>query len=96
MTSQGMTAAEFSFFRSFFNLLFSSVLLRMKAVHITEGITRKHLPALLIRCGIGAINFIIVLYVIKLLPLTIYFMISQMAPFLTALLAWLWLGEAIT
>lgn len=36
------------------------------------------------------------MYVVKLLPLTIFFMISQMAPFLTALLAWIWLNETIT
>lgn len=96
MITQGMTAAEYSLFRSFFNMIFAFLLLRSSNVGIFEGVTKEHVPALLIRCGVGTLNFILVMYVVKLLPLTIFFMISQMAPFLTALIAWIWLNESIT
>ena len=96
MVTQGMTAAEYSLFRSTFNMIFAFLLLRSKNVGVFEGVTREHIPALLIRCGVGTLNFILVMYCVKLLPLTIFFMISQMAPFLTALIAWMWLSESIS
>jgi drug/metabolite transporter (DMT)-like permease len=96
MVTQGMTAAEYSLFRSAFNMICAILLLRSQNIRVFEGVTREHVPALLIRCGVGTLNFILVMYCVKLLPLTIYFMISQMAPFFTALIAWIWLSESIT
>ena len=52
--------------------------------------------ALYLRCGVGTICFILVMYILKFLPLTIFFMIFQTAPFLTAVISWLWLREVIT
>lgn len=48
------------------------------------------------RCSVGTFSFIVAMYAVKLLPLTLYFVINQTAPFMTALLAWFWLNESIT
>ena len=91
-----MTAAEFALARSFFNMIAAFLMLKQQKIGLTEGIEKSHMPALYLRCGVGTICFILVMYILKILPLTIFFMIFQTAPFLTAIIAWVWLGESIS
>ena len=83
MNTQGMTAGEFAFARSFFNMIAAYFMLKQQKISLTQGIEKEHLPALYLRCGVGTICFIIVMYILKILPLTIFFMIFQTAPCLT-------------
>ena len=51
---------------------------------------------LLVRCISGTICFITLTFAVKYLPLAIFFVMFNACPFLTAIMACLWLKEIIT
>lgn len=61
-----------------------------------RAVTRELAWPLLIRCVAGALAFITVTTALPLLPLVLFQVITNMTPFLAALLACLWLGEKLS
>jgi drug/metabolite transporter (DMT)-like permease len=96
MNDFGMSAPEFAFVRSFFNMCASRALLGYSGVGVWDGVMEKHHMSLFLRCFAGTFVFTGMMYVVKILPLTIFFMIFQTSPFIVALIAWLWLNESMT
>ena len=60
-----------------------------------SGIPKELNCTLLTRCIIGTFSFIIFSLTVKYIPLGIFFIIFNSAPFLTAILSYFWTGDRI-
>ena len=96
MTQDSMSAYELSFFRSIFNLMASSLYLKLAGDSLRDNIDHTNWKILLIRCISGSICFLFFVVCVEYLPLAIFFVIYNAVPFFVALMACLWLKEVIT
>ncbi len=96
MNSEGLAAAEFVFFRSLVNILVARFLLYRRGLNVTSGIAQEHIVPIYLRSIIGTLASILVIYIVKILPLTLFFIIFQTSPILMAVMSWAWLREPIS
>jgi hypothetical protein len=75
MTSEGLAAAEFVLFRSIVNILVARLLLYHRGLSVTSGIEREHIIPIHMRSILGTLASIMVIYIVKILPLTLFFII---------------------
>ena len=75
MTSEGLAAAEFVLFRSIVNILVARFLLYHRGLSVTSGIEREHIIPIYMRSILGTLASIMVIYIVKILPLTLFFII---------------------
>jgi len=95
LTYRGVVIWEFVFFRSFFNVLASTVIIKYEKVNFFADITKELQPALITRSIIGTSTFIVFSLAVKYLPLGIFFVILHASPFFTAVIAYFWTGDRI-
>lgn len=91
-----MSTFELAFFRSFYNLVASSVYLSLSNAKLKEGLVESKRWVLLTRSISGTICFITLTFSVKYLPLAVFFVSFNACPFLVAIMACLWLRERIT
>ena len=92
----GLRVYELSFFRTaatFVVSLVAALCLRQNPLRDVPSDLRM---PLLIRCLCGSMAFIAVAATVKLIPLTIFQTISNLTPFVSAVFAFLWLGDQLT
>ena len=92
----GVRVFEISFARSILTILSASVCVFVSGQNPFRAVTRDLVWPLAIRCVAGALAFITVTTALPLLPLILFQVITNMTPFLAALLACLWLGEKLS
>ena len=95
-TQDNLSAFELAFFRSVYNLVASCLFLHWSEAKISDGYNSQKRWILYMRCISGTVCFTAFVFSIKYLPLSIFFVILNICPFLMALLACLWLREMIT
>lgn len=96
VTQDSLSTFELAFFRSFYNLVASSMYVAMGDSKLADGIHDSRRMVLFVRCLSGTICFITLTFAVKYLPLAIFFVTFNACPFLTAIMACLWLKELIT
>jgi drug/metabolite transporter (DMT)-like permease len=96
MNSQGLTAAEFALFRGIITILVAKFLLYKDGLNVTSGLQKEHMTPIYLRSIIGTLASILTIYIVKILPLTLFFIIFQTSPILIAVLCWVWLRESIS
>ena len=75
MNSQGLTAAEFALFRGVITILAAKFLLYKDGLNVTSGIEKEHITPIYLRSIIGTLASILTIYIVKILPLTLFFII---------------------
>ena len=91
-----VSSFELTFFRSLFNFMASSFYLVVAKVGLRDNIDATNRHILAIRCVSGSICFLCFVVAIEYLPLAIFFVIMNAAPFFIAVIACLWLKEVIS
>ena len=91
-----VSSFELTFFRSLFNFMASSFYLVVAKVGLRDNIDATNRHILAIRCLSGSICFLCFVVAIEYLPLAIFFVIMNAAPFFIAVIACLWLKEVIS
>ena len=92
LTSRGVVIYEFVFFRSFFNMVASAIIVKYEKKNFFADIPKDLRPTLITRCLIGTFSFIIFSMAVKYLPLGIFFIIFNSSPFITVFLSYFWTG----
>ena len=93
---EGVSVLDFSFYRSSMLLLFIQPIIHcITKKHPVKDLPRNLACLMVTRslCGISAV--ILMSYTITLLPLSVYFVLFNLAPFWTSFLGYLINGEAI-
>ena len=93
--SYGVSVCEINFLRTSCSLIGSVILSVLLGKNPFTGVERGLIPTLLVRCLCGAAAFITVAKAISLMPLTIFQVINNMTPFISGLLACIWLSEKL-
>jgi len=96
ISQDSLSTFELAFFRSFYNLAASSVYLKFSEARLADGLIEEKRWILFTRCVSGTICFITLTFAVKYLPLAVFFVTFNACPFLTAVMACLWLKEIIT
>ena len=96
LTYRGVTALEFAFVRSCFNMLASALLIRKFNEQYFSSIPRNLVRVVVLRAITGTIGFLCFTAAPKYLPLGIFFVVFNSNIFTTALLAFCWLSERIS
>lgn len=76
-------------------LTFSSTALLLYKRNPIRELTKEDIWPLIVRCLASTSSLFIVIVAIKLVPLTIFTVITNMTPFMSFLLAWIWLGDRL-
>ena len=95
ITYRGVTIFEIIFFRSLFNLLASTIIVKHAKVSFFADIKPELRFTLYLRCAVGTVSFAIFSLVVKYIPIGIFFIIFNSSPFMTAILAYFWTGDKI-
>ena len=96
LTNRGVTVYEFAWFRSLFNMIASFLIMKHVKVQIARDIPRLLYFPLAVRSLTGTFAFLCFVGAVYYLPLSIFFIIFNAAPFSTAVLGWCWNREKIT
>ena len=86
---------EISFMRACIYLAFSSTNLLIFKKNPFSELARKDMWPLFVRCAASTSSLFIVIIALKLVPLTIFTVVTNMTPFLSALISWIWLGDKL-
>ena len=87
---------EISFARAVCTLTASIICLLICRQNPYTTLKRDLMVPLFVRCVSGAVAFIAVAKAVQLLPLTIFQVITNMTPFISGILACIWLGEKLS
>ena len=82
--------------RSCVSFAFTLVLVCICGKNPTKEVRRDQIVPLIVRCVSGTTCFIMVTITVKMIPITIFQIISNVAPFNSGLLAFVWLGERLS
>lgn len=85
---------EFSFFRSLVLAITSYALLQSYQIKTDDFPPDCKVP-LVIRCLVGTFTFVITTVSLKILPLSVYTIVTNTSPFMTTVLQYLWIRERI-
>ena len=92
----GATVCEISFISSVFLLVATSLCLRIFKQNPIKAIPRDLVIPLVARSALSTTAYIVVTKIVDLVPLTVFEAIANVAPFVTAIVAYFWLGDKIT
>ena len=93
---RGVPAFEFSFLRSFFNLISSIIQVKSYDEKFFSSVPKRLGMTLLMRCLVGTVGFAAFAIAMQYVPLSVFFVIFNSNPFTTALLSYFWLKEQLT
>lgn len=96
LTNRGVTVYEFAWFRSLFNMIASFFIMKHVKVEVSKDIPSSLYFPLAVRSLTGTFAFLCFVGAVYYLPLSIFFIIFNAAPFSTAVLSWCWNREKIT
>ena len=91
----GAKIPEVSFIRACTYLTFSTTNLFIYKKNPFGEVPRELIFPLVVRCGSSTTALFIVITAIKLVPLTIFSVVTNMTPFVSGLLAWICLGDKL-
>ena len=91
-----VTVAEIALMRSSYSLIFTLILVCICGKNPTKEVRRDQIVPLIVRCLSGTTAFIVVTMTVKMIPLTIFQVITNVTPFISGLLACVWLGERLS
>ena len=92
---KGVSPYELSFLRSAFNLISSSILVWYMQQPLNIQCSGYLKKILVVRCLAGTVSFFFFTFAIKFLPLSIFFIVVNSIPFVSGVLAYLWLNEKL-
>ena len=92
---RNVTNLEMVFFRSLFNLIASTIVIKHAKVSFFADIKRELRSALFLRCAVGTLSFLTFSLAVKYIPIGIFFIILNSSPFVVAILAYFWTGDRI-
>ena len=92
----GASVAEISLLRTVCSVLISLPVLALCGHNPLKSVERDLAGLLVIRCLSGALAFILVITAVKLIPLTIFQIITQVTPFTSGVLACIWVGDKLS
>ena len=95
LTVRDVKIYEFVFFRSFFNMCASALIIKTSGISYFADIPKELRGTLILRCAVGTVSFILFSLAVKYLPLGIFFIIFNSSPFITVFLSYCWTGDRI-
>ena len=95
LTVRDVKIYEFVFFRSFFNMCASALIIKSEKISFFADIPKELRCTLIFRCAIGTVSFMVFSLAVKYLPLGIFFIIFNSSPFITVFLSYCWTGDQI-
>ena len=95
LTNRSVKIYEFVFFRSFFNLCASALLVKQADGHFFADVPKELRCTLFMRCAVGTVSFMVFSMTVKYLPLGIFFIVFNSSPFFTVILSYFWTSDRI-
>ena len=89
------TFIEFTLFRSFFMMNSSLLMIYGQKINVFE-VGRELRCILASRCLVGTFVFLITTLALKMLPMSIFVMIVNTTPFMTAVVQFVWIRASVT
>ena len=93
--NQGVSLVEITFLRTGATFLASILLVIICGRNPLKEVKRDYVIPLAARCLAGSCTFILVTKTVHLLPLTIFQLFNMLTPFVTAVVAFMWLRESL-